>query len=397
MAHHTMRAGYESLVTRLNRLPQGAPPSETLFAILKMLFSEQEAGLVALLPIKPFSLQQAARAWDVPEARAQQTLDALASRAILLDMVAPDGTTTWVLPPPMAGFFEFSLMRLRGDLDQKVLATLFHQYINVEEEFVRALFMAETRLGRAFVNEEALAVSGARRPFAPALEVMDYERASEVVRASSARAVGLCYCRHKKMHVGHACSAPMDICLTFNTSASALSRHGFGRAIDRTEALDLLQQARDQQLVQFGDNVQQGVNFICNCCGCCCEAMIASRRLGFANAVATTNFLPVVDETHCNGCGKCVTACPVEAMALVSTNDPEHPKMRKARLDPQSCLGCGVCVQSCTRDALALESRPQRVITPVDSVHKTVMQAIEKGQLAELIFDNQAMASHRVM
>ena len=56
MAHLTARSGYESLVDRLNRAPQGAPPSELLYAVLKMLFSEKEAGLVALLPIKPFTV-----------------------------------------------------------------------------------------------------------------------------------------------------------------------------------------------------------------------------------------------------------------------------------------------------------------------------------------------------
>jgi ferredoxin len=227
--------------------------------------------------------------------------------------------------------------------------------------------------------------------------VLDYERASEVVRSASHRSVGICYCRHKMMHMGRACDAPMDICMTFNNTSAALARHGYARAVDVAEGLDLLQEARDCGLVQFGENVQHGVNFICNCCGCCCEAMIAARRVGFTNAVQTTNYLPVVDEGHCNGCGKCVTACPVEAMALVSTNDPHHPKLRKARVDTSLCLGCGVCVRACTRAGLCLEERPQRVITPVDSAHKTVLMAVERGMLPNLIFDNQALASHRVM
>ena len=63
MAHLTARSGYESLVDRLNQAPQGAPPSELLYAILKMLFSEEEAGLVALLPIKPFTVGKAAAVW----------------------------------------------------------------------------------------------------------------------------------------------------------------------------------------------------------------------------------------------------------------------------------------------------------------------------------------------
>ena len=390
MAHHTLRTGYESLVERLNRLPQGAPPSDTLYAILKLLFSEKEAGLVALLPIRPFTAKHAAQVWKLKQVEAQKILDELAGRAILLDIVAPDGSISYVLPPPMAGFFEFSMMRLRGDVDQHLLAELFYQYLNVEEDFITALFMSDTRLGRAFVNEDALLPEHT-------LTVLDYERASEVMRTASQRCIGLCYCRHKMQHMDRACDAPMEICMTFNSTGDALVRHGYGREVSVAEGLDLLQEARDRGLVQFGENTQRGVNFICNCCGCCCEAMIAARRLGFTNAVQTTNFLPVVDESRCNGCGKCVTACPVEAMALVSTNDPHHPKLRKARVNTDLCLGCGVCVKSCTREGLQLETRPQRVITPVDSIHKTVLMAIERGMLPNLIFDNQALASHRVM
>jgi len=96
-------------------------------------------------------------------------------------------------------------------------------------------------------------------------------------------------------------------------------------------------------------------------------------------------------------CGKCVSACPVEAMTLVSTNDPLHPKMKKARVNLDVCLGCGVCVKACSRNVITLEEREQRVITPVDSVHRTVLMAIEAGKLPNLLFENQAMVSHRVM
>ena len=39
----------------------------------------------------------------------------------------------------MAGFFEFSMMRVRGEIDQKLLSELFYEYITVEEDFMRAL------------------------------------------------------------------------------------------------------------------------------------------------------------------------------------------------------------------------------------------------------------------
>ena len=120
MAHATARGAYEALGERLNRFPQGAPPSELLYRILAMLFSEREAGLVARLPIRPFTARKAARTWGMRESEARTILDALASRAILIDVEGPTGTV-YALPPPMAGFFEFSMMRVRDDIDQQLL------------------------------------------------------------------------------------------------------------------------------------------------------------------------------------------------------------------------------------------------------------------------------------
>lgn len=390
MAHHTVKSGYAALTERLNRFPQGAPPSELLYKILRTLFQEREAELVSLLPVRPFTAERAAVVWKMPLADARKTLDALADKALLLD-VENDGEWTYVLPPPMAGFFEFSMMRIRDDVDQKVLGELFYQYLNVEEDFVKALFTeGETQLGRVYVDETALTPDNS-------LQVLEYERASEIIKTATHRGVGVCYCRHKMEHVGKNCDAPMNICMTFNAAAGSLIRHGFAREMDAAEGLDLLQQARERSLVQFGENQQEQVNFICNCCGCCCEAMIAARRFGMLHPVQTTNFLPRVKEEDCTGCGRCVQACPVEAMSLVSANDSHHPKKQKALVREEVCLGCGVCVRACGPNCITLVSRPQRVITPLNSAHRVVLMAIERGKLQHLIFDNHALASHRAM
>ena len=390
MAHLTSTSAYNRLAERLNRFPQGAPPTDLLFKILRVLFSEKEAGLVALLPIKPFTASQASRAWKTHQGEARGILDSLAGRGLLLD-VERNGEPVYTLPPPMAGFFEFSMMRIRDDVDQHLLAELFYQYLNVEEDFIRELFArGETQLGRVFVHESAL-------PETLSLQVMDYERASGVVRTATHRAVGVCYCRHKMMHLGRACSAPMDICMTFNGVADSLTRHGIAREIDVAEGLDLLEEARAKNLVQFGENVRGRVSFICNCCGCCCEAMIAARRFGLMHPVHTTNFLPEIADDVCSGCGKCVDACPVEAMTLVSANDSRKPRKKKAVLDAERCLGCGVCISTCPKNGLTLRMRAERVITPLNSTHRAVVMAIERGKLHHLIFDNHALRSHRAM
>ena len=376
LAHNTTRDGYSQLTQRLNKLPQGAPPSELLYQILRLLFSPYEAELVARLPVVPFTAITAAKRWKLPVGKAQNILEKLCSRALLLD-AEQKGEVVYTLPPPMAGFFEFSLMRVRGDVDQKLLAELFYQYLNVEDEFVKDLFSLDPPLGRVFVNESALEDNG--------VYILSFERASEVIKTASHIGVGMCYCRHKMEHVGESCDAPLNICLTFGTTAASLARHEYNRLVDKSEGLELLAQAYEHNLVQCGENVRQNVSFICNCCGCCCEALVAERKFSMLRPVHTTNFLPKLQQEECTLCGKCVRICP---LGIISIDE-------EVRIDGERCLGCGVCIRACGFSALQLTPRAARVITPLNSVHRILQNAIDKGTLEQLVFDNQVLFSHR--
>ena len=388
MAHRTPRSSYQTLTNRLNLYTQGAPPSELLYRILALLFTEKEAELVAGLPIKPFTAEQAAKNWRVSKDEAEKTLQRLAGRALLVD-IQLDDKTEYVLPPPMAGFFEFALMRTRGDIDQKLLSELYEQYITVEEDFVRQLFLTgKTQFGRVFVQEGVLSSEHA-------LHVLDYERATEVIETASDIGVGLCYCRHKRQHQGTACDAEMDICMTFGNVAASLIRSDYARRVDRSECKELLHKAWEQNLAQFGENVQKDVCFICNCCSCCCEAMLAAQRFGHEQPVHTSNFIARV-EPNCSGCGLCLAVCPVKVISL----DSEHADgsgHKHAVIDEELCLGCGVCGRNCRINALTMQPRASRIITPVNSTHKIVLMAIERGKLQNLIFDNQVLWSHRTL
>jgi len=385
MAHAILKSGYSRMVERLNRFPQGAPPSQLLLEILKMLMSEREADLISRLPIRPFTAKTASRAWGLPEAQSRRILDALAGRVLLVD-IETDGDTAYVLPPPMAGFFEFSMMRVRDDLNQKVLSELFYAYLNVEEDFVRELFtQGETRLGRAFVHEPALVrPSGADG----ALHVLDWERATHIIRTAAPMGVSMCYCRHKMHHLSRACAAPLDICMTFNTTAASLIRHGYARRVDAAEGLDLLQTAYARNLVQFGENVRERVNFICNCCGCCCEALIAYKRLGYNMNMETNWFCELSSPDKCVSCGLCKIKCPVDAITMADG---------KPVIDIERCIGCGVCTRFCRVNAITLQRRPEEVYVPKDTLERFVMEAISTGKLQNLILDNYHLKRYDVL
>ena len=71
--------------------------------------------------------------------------------------------------------------------------------------------------------------------------------------------------------------------------------------------------------------------------------------------------------------------------------------IKQAKLDEEICLGCGLCARNCTKNCINLFERLPRVITPLNSAHNTVLMAIERGKLQNLIFDNQALWNHRAM
>lgn len=391
MSHIVGKDAYKSLEERLNKFPQGAPPSETLYKILSMMFTEKEAALVAKLPIKSFNIKDASIIWKLDEITTAKILENLASKALILDLECEkDGEQKYMMAPPMAGFFEFALMRTGGHLDQKILSKLLHQYLNVEDAFVKDLFWGtDTKLARAFVQERVLNDDNS-------IDILDYEKASHIIKSAKHIGVSSCYCRHKAHHLGDDCYAPMETCLSFDTTAYTLTKHNYARKIDSSEALDILNMSYDYNLVQCGENVQKQPNFMCNCCKCHCEAFVSAKKFGFLVPVNTTSYIPNINKEKCIGCGKCNKVCPMDAIKVEQSTD-KNSKNKLAKLDENICLGCGVCVKNCPTSAISLMRRKENIITPVTTVHRAVLSAIEKGQLQNLIFDNEAHKSHKAM
>lgn len=383
MAHLTGRTGYKDLIDRYNKFPQGAPEAESLYEILKVMFTHEEASLVSLLPIKPFGVKDAAKIWKKSESEAFEILNSLAEKALLLDM-NDKVKQMYVVPPPMIGFFEFALMRTGGHFDQKLLSELFHQYLETEEDFMRQLLSLKTPIGRILVNEKSVHQTDE-------VYVLDYERATKIIENAESIGVSRCYCRHKAEHLGENCDAPQEVCLSINNLSHSLSKHGYAKLITKEKAYEILEISYANNLIQFAENVKDDVGFICNCCSCCCMALKGARKMGLPQTISSSNFIAMMN-SNCVSCKKCVTVCPVGCFQIQKSE-----KSEKVIFDQTLCLGCGVCERVCKLNAIDMVKREKRIFTPVNTVHKLILEAIETDTLHNLIFDNQAMLSHRFM
>lgn len=61
-----------------------------------------------------------------------------------------------------------------------------------------------------------------------------------------------------------------------------------------------------------------------------------------------------VESERCSGCGQCATACPYDAIDLISATSPGngHGERVIARVDESLCMNCGICAATCPSGAI---------------------------------------------
>jgi ferredoxin len=391
MGHIASKDIFRKLGHRLDQAPVRTPWTPVFRELVEALYSRPEAELVSRMPYRPSTLPRIARMLGEPEDALRPMIDGLCSKGLVIDIW--DGKQyQYMVSPIVIGFFEFTMMRTGPDLPRARWAELFQAYMFGEKDFLEANFGAgqQTSVMRALPHEEALGEH---------VEILDYEKAASLIEEHTEFSLGLCSCRHEKHHLGHpTCPTPMETCTSMGTGARFLIRNGFARPIDKMQMRDILARSRDQGLTLSADNVRRDAGFICHCCGCCCNLLQGVRETGYTGILVTSNFVAVVDESLCTGCGLCARACPV-AFATMQEREPgAAPRTPKnvARIDP-SCLGCGVCALKCPTGALKLRPRPRKVHHPEDSFERVMLQALERDTFQTFIFDNPQSRTQEFM
>ena len=376
MGHHIgSKSSIVPLIDRLNKYPVGLVDSEKLREILALLFQEREAFVASRFPLEEATLPELIRRTKIPGVVLQPILEQMAEKGLVMDLPHA-GTTYYMLMPGLIGFFEFTFMKNRTDLPMEKIARLMTEYMNENsgEGMAKEFFGSRTPLTRSLVYEEHIPVTS---------EITTYESAREIIQQADYGAVGICYCRHKKEHLGESCrkGAPLEgICISLGTAAKFMVRRGFAKQKDAGELLAVLDRARELRLTHVTDNIRHKPSFICNCCSCCCE-LLAGVQAGYRQGIAKTPFLAVIDREQCNGCGLCIAACNVKAIALGAAEPGREKSERFTALDHASCLGCGACVPACQLDAITLVERNKRPLPPEKRRDLFARLLREKGRL----------------
>jgi len=357
---------YHALAERLSKTPEGAPINEHLMAILHRLYTESEALVGSKIPSIPMPLKKISSLTGIEELELRVILDGMSDKGLVLDIPRKD-TFYYMLAPMLVGFFEYTFMRTRDNVNLKELAELFETYFH-SPGVMKEIAGLDTKVMRTLIYENVI-------PLAVETEVLDYEKATEIIRQSGGGAITTCACRHEASHLGTACDAPTEVCMSLGGAAEWIIRKGLGKPASVDDLLNVLQKTQELGLVHLCDNVMNKPTYICNCCGCCCKVL---RGINEQQVFAThpSNFIPFVESDSCIGCGICAEKCQIHAITMSDQGDGIEVPV----LNNQVCIGCGACSTACPSGSLTMSRRSVLSVPPENIREKFKRMALEKGR-----------------
>ena len=351
---------YKRLRNHYHQHPLGFPEteSEVELRILERLFSEEEAEMALYLtPRLETAKALADRVRKDPE-ELGSLLERMAEKGQILAL-GEKGNRGYLLVPYIPGVWEFQVNRLDKEFAEKCEAYYAFQ--------AEDMFSSATPPVRVVTVEKH--VQGA-------VTVYPFEVASQIVREAKKIALADCICRKQNKLLGKGCNKPYEeMCINLSYAAEYYIERGLGKEVSVDDALKAIERGEEAGLVRTAWlNVQKGPMGLCQCCSCCCHALRAAYELEIPNAVAKSNFVPLIDMDICDGCEFCVDICPMDALSLDRDEKPVW--------NPDRCIGCGLCVSACSTGSITLERVAQdQVVVPPETYTKLMtVIAHEKGR-----------------
>jgi len=353
---HNETEVYRRLQQHLDKMPVGYPAtvSGVELRLLKQLFTPEQAHIALALDYKFKTVEQIHErllelGLSIPELQAK--LEEMADQGNTFAK-KKDGVNVYANLPLALGMYELQVNRLTPEFLKDSAEYL-------QGEFGEAYFKTKVPQSRVIPIRKSITAQH---------RIGTYDELRDLIEKAEGRIrIGECICRKVTQKAGHTCSVTtrQETCMGFRDLGDLMGRMGWGRPINKEEALEIAAKNEEDGLVLQPAN-QQEIQFICSCCGDCCGILKALRTLPRPAVFVVSNYYAQVKTDLCDGCGKCVDRCQMQAVAIQD---------EVAGVNRDRCIGCGLCVSTCPSESMYLVKKEQELVPPkdMDAMFETIM------------------------
>ncbi len=314
----------------------GAGESPLVPKIFAALVSDEEAN-VLLLAAPPATAEDLSRKSGLPLPAIEAMMDSLFSRGLIFKATK-------------GGEKKFYRVKTIPQMHDSTSLTpgISRQVLDLWKDYMETEWPAYGGKIMDMMPGSIMRVVPVNESVEPQSQILAYDDVVKIVQDAKTLSVTNCSCRV----ISGNCKKPLEVCMQVDRAAEYNIERGTGRALAKSEALEILKKCREEGLVHVVDNRQVVGHVICNCCSDCCLNWAVMK--GAKKWVAPSRFEAFVNTDLCSGCEVCLERCFFDALAM---------KDDLAAVDPSKCLGCGACTVVCPTEALKLKE-----VRPVDFV-----------------------------
>jgi ferredoxin len=343
---------YEQLRHEIDtRMPLGFPETADKKAarMLAMLFTPEEARVAVHLSILGEPIEKIhKRVKKVGISISQEDLKVMLEGLLTKGAISgtPEGTK-----PGAYGLSQFVIGFFEAQVDH-----LTPEFVDLAEEYGKEEFYKEFfHPGRP----QQLRTIPIEQSLTSKYYVATFDRLSEILEKAKDPIVLLnCVCKQAKDLQSQPCKLGdmRETCICTGNFAQTVLDLGIpsARQVQKDEVSALFDQWQAAGYVVQPENAQEP-EIICMCCGCCCGVLTLLKQFPRPSDFVTSNYFAEVSIDRCNGCGRCVNRCQMEAISIAE---------QRSQVNLGRCIGCGNCVVTCARGAIELHPKTKQKRPP---------------------------------